>query len=86
MTREGAEVFLQAKGVLTSDPAWAFQRTKAVSLSGMYRLVLIVRTPVNEQACLTVSLEATVRTRRLILFRKTTQLPATQTSSSVYCV
>jgi hypothetical protein len=76
-TRRGEDVFLQAKGLLTSEPGWEFTRTPTRSLAGSYRLVLVVRAPAHHQARLMVTLSASIKTgpwpRR---FRKTLALQA----------
>jgi len=83
-TRRGEDVFLQARGLLTSEPGWEFSRTLTTALAGSYRLVLVVRAPARHQARLMVTLSASVKTgpwpRR---FRKTLSLPAPADPSAI---
>ena len=76
-TCHGEDVFLQAKGLLTSEPGWEFTRTPRTALVGSYRLVLVVRAPARQQARLVVTLSASVKTGRWPRrFRKTLSLQA----------
>lgn len=46
-TRPNTQPFLEAVNELRSDPTWELRRTRAMEISGGYRFMLVVRTPVG---------------------------------------
>jgi hypothetical protein len=60
-TRHREDVFLQATGLLTSEPGWEFTRTPANELSGSHRLVMVIRAAATSRARAVVTLSASVR-------------------------
>lgn len=67
--RLGKDAFLLASGELTSEPTWSFCRTRTVPLVGSYRLVMVVRAPVDCPVTMNVVLAGSIRVGR---FRKKT--------------
>jgi hypothetical protein len=58
------DILLEARYEGTSKPAWHFNETRKSRLSGIQRLRLIVRTPVNVNVTGILSVGATVRYKR----------------------
>jgi hypothetical protein len=73
VSRDRGEVFLQALRELRSDPAWEFTRTRAISLSGSHRLVLVVRASRDGETSISGAVRAV--TRGNLLRRYERELP-----------
>jgi hypothetical protein len=72
-TWQRTEVFLQAQRILRSDPGWEFTRTKTMSLSGSYRLIMVVRADRHEATSISGTVRAATKGNLLRWYRR--QLP-----------
>jgi hypothetical protein len=59
------EVYVEALNLLGSNPVWELRRTRARELRGLHQLQLVVRLPRDASGMADLSLEASVRRKKL---------------------
>jgi hypothetical protein len=80
VTGSRTEVFLQALRELQPDPAWEFTRTRDMDLYGSYRLIMVVRAPLDGATSLSSTVRAATRTGLLRKYRRELPEPLTLVS------
>jgi hypothetical protein len=78
---ETRDVYVEASGLLQSDPAWEFTRTDRVPISGSHRLFLVVRAPRDAVVTGDLELSMTLRLRRLGIIPYRAELPNAATGT-----
>jgi hypothetical protein len=66
---------IEAFGIQDSTCGWTFNSTDSAKVSGTHRLTLVARRPTTTQARATLSMQATIETRRFGLAKYTSVVP-----------
>lgn len=68
-TATSSAVFIEALGLLRSDPSWRIAATARMAMTGTHRFVLVVRGPREQAVHAVLGMRSTVRSRSLLRYR-----------------